>query len=121
MPDDPKIRKFLQLLKDLAEKGKLKWDKTPDPAIFRTMLGTRTIRVAMIRPSFTVEPTYYFAIVESDGSVLEEFSCPPANPGRESWEAGAAAQIYTLARRAVLDVDTSLDALLQEMEKRRNT
>lgn len=121
MPDKNVAAKMGQLVTTLLEQtnaGKLTWERMADPARFQAAFPRYTIQVNEDNSSLVGRnPSYWLSVVDQNGEVLERAEgtevAMQGQVGRERLK-----ELYDLARRQALDVESAIEDILIDLRSR---
>jgi hypothetical protein len=114
--------KLWQLVQRLAEKtaqGALIWEATAAPNTFQTSFPQYSVRIAELDKPDRRGTEYMLECLDGSGSVIErvtDLAIQKAVPVSNMEVSRTMQDLYTMARRRSLSVDTALDSLLSELE-----
>jgi hypothetical protein len=112
---DTAAEELIGLLTDLTFREELQWMKTPGEDVFRTDLGSGSVRIAPagFAPSTFVVNKWTVTVSDRNGRVIDTFVPDDGTP-----EYTLLARLYPRIRRTVLGIDASLEAILRELRDR---
>lgn len=117
MSTEEKILKLVQRLHTKTKDGEIVWEKTGGKDVYQVAFPNYTVKV-FCRPNGG-DPTaldYIVSIVDEAGSVIERASDVDISSAFPQVKALLMMrELYTLARRQALGVDSALDSLLADL------
>lgn len=114
------MTQILALLIDRSRNRKLAWRTTASPNAFLTTLGEVSVAVSMISRGID-DPHYELEILDQQGRSVESLTTSRSglfgepNPDAKLHNA-CLKQLFEFARRSALDVDSTLDELIRELD-----
>ena len=116
---DDRLQELVKRLYEQTDKGKVVWEKTPDKKTFQASFPTHAIRISV--KDFFGDAVYEVSIYDKEGDMVERIETNSVWESTTSLPAEMSpivADLYSRARRMALDVDQTLDTLLQTLASR---
>jgi len=116
---DDRLQEIVKRLYEQTVNGKVVWEKTPDKKIYQASFPTHAIRIAL--KDFFGDDLYEVSIYDKEGDVVEHIQTDNAWKGTTTLPAEMSpivADLYSRARRMALDVDQTLNTLLETLASR---
>jgi hypothetical protein len=116
MSTEEKILKLVQRLHAKTGAGEIAWEKTAGKDVYLTAFPNYTVKVYTVSDIDSDDQVYFVSIVNETGTVIERASdvdVKKAFPQAKATQ--LIREIYTMARRQALGVDSALDSLLVEL------
>ncbi len=106
---------FLVLLNDRTEQGRVKWEKTSEPAVFQAVVSDYSVHIFM-RQSRTdsIDEDVVLSVFNDDGELIEEIDDVAVGEYIEK-SYKYMKNLYEMARSSAMGVDSALSNMIDKL------